>query len=106
MAKRLGPMTHDDWPEEGYIPEDAYPLQVIHQDDTGYVVLQIDAMDANSLIVASQIDFDYEGVPGKHLDLDGCACQDSLAVAREDIAGRELAPYRRLNLAAFFGGAS
>ena len=79
--------NYNEWPEEGYIPEDAYPLEVIHLDDTGYVLLQIDAMDADTLIVACQIDFDYES--------EG-------AVARKDIAGLELAPYRKLNLAAFF----
>tara|TARA_R110000744_G_scaffold193948_1_gene312750 strand:- start:182 stop:703 length:522 start_codon:yes stop_codon:yes gene_type:complete len=81
--------NYNEWPEEGYIPEDAYPLEVIHQDDTGCVLLQIDAMDADTLIVACQIDFDYES--------EG-------AVARKDIAGRELAPYRKLNLVAFYEG--
>jgi hypothetical protein len=79
--------ANNEWPEEGFIPEDAYPLQVIHQDDTGYVLLQVDPDDADTLIVACSIDFDYER--------EG-------AVAREDIAGEELAPYRKLNLAEFF----
>ena len=80
---------YNEWPEEGHIPEDAYPLEVIHQDDTGYVLLQIAAMDADTLIVAYQHDFDYER--------EG-------AVARKHYAGLELAPYRKLNLAAFFEG--
>jgi len=79
--------TYYEWPEQGYIPENAYPLEVIHQDDTGYVLLQVDPMDDDSLIVVASIDFDYER--------EG-------AVARKDIAGKELAPYRKLNLGNFF----
>jgi hypothetical protein len=89
MSIPIKTSDYNEWPEEGYIPEDAYPLEVIHQDDTGYVLLQVGANDADSLIVASQIDFDYER--------EG-------AVARKDIAGLELAPYRKLNLAAFYEG--
>ena len=79
--------TYYEWPDQGYIPEDAYPLEVIHQDDTGYVLLQVDPMDADSLIVVASIDFNYER--------EG-------AVARRDIAGEELAFFRKLNLGNFF----
>jgi hypothetical protein len=87
MSKPDIQRSYSEWPEEGFIPEDAYPLQVIHQDDTGYVLLQVGANDADNLIVAYSADFDYER--------EG-------AVPRKGIAGEELAPYRKLNLAAFF----
>jgi len=84
--------NYNEWLEEGSIPEDAYPLEVIHQDDTGYVLLQVDAMDADTLIVAYSADFDY--VAGG-------------AIPREPVVAhfggdKNYAPYRKLNLATFF----
>jgi hypothetical protein len=83
--------SYNEWPEEGSIPEDAYPLEVIHQDDTGYVLLKVGANDADNLIVAYSADFDYE---------EG-------AVPREQVVDhyggdKNYAPYRKLNLAAFY----
>ena len=88
MSKADIQRSYNEWPEEGYIPEDAYPLEVIHQDDTGYVLLQVGANDADNLIVAYSADFDYE---------EG-------AVPRQQVV--DDAPYRKLNLAAFFEGPS
>ena len=45
--------------EPKYIPQDAYPLKLIHQDDDGYVILLMDEKDDNSTIIASSIDFDF-----------------------------------------------
>ena len=88
MSKADIQRSYNEWLEEGYIPEDAYPLEVIHQDDTGYVLLQVGANDADNLIVAYSADFDYE---------EG-------AVPRQQVV--DDAPYRKLNLAAFFEGPS
>jgi hypothetical protein len=97
--------NYSEWPEEGFIPEGAYPLQVIHQDDTGYVLLQVGANDADNLIVAYSIDFDYEregAVPRKDIAGD----DPEWKLMFHSIVGRktrkELAPYRKLNLAEFF----
>ena len=88
MSSTRGARVGARWPEkEGYIQEDEYPLTVVHQDDSGYILLLMNSEDGDSLIVAYSIDFDY-GPEG--------------AVAREDIAGQELAPYRRVSLESFF----
>ena len=45
--------------DDGSIPIDAYPLQVVHSDDDGYLILLLDENDENSTILVQSIDFDF-----------------------------------------------
>ena len=43
------------------IPDSAYPLQVLHQDDNGLVYLLL----GDEVVVGQSIDFDYKNIPTK-----------------------------------------
>jgi hypothetical protein len=41
------------------IPDSAYPVQVLHQDDNGFVYLLM----GDNVVVGQSIDFDYKNIP-------------------------------------------
>ena len=49
----------NDGEEDRYIPAEAYPLKLIHSDNSGFVILLMDETDDNSTIMAHSADFDF-----------------------------------------------
>mgnify|MGYP003124811568 FL=1 len=49
----------NDGKENRYIPAEAYPLKLIHSDNSGFVILLLDENDDSSTIIASSSDFDF-----------------------------------------------